>query len=344
MSIFIRDAVLVIDDFIPTNNNSKELGSKAERILRGAANRTARQRSNSDGSLQHKASPGAMVAATGESINLSLNDSLLKRITFFPIEDGDIDVEVLTHYQKIAKEGVLAQFTSSLVQFLLNNREKLDLKVTAIFNKYRDKSVEELSSKVHSRVHENVASLMVSLHVLYYFAMKNDVISSKEASENMTISWEQVIQLARKQNQITDEDSTSNLLFNYLIKGMQKGKVYLSDYSTGDRPKTRKFRRLGWTNGGSKGDCIGWYDRKTKSVYIKSSEETFNTVFNLIPEGLKKQIPSQRKKFWKEVESTGGLSSTEGGRNTVRKTCPQSKKSISVYPLSSGLNFLNRAP
>jgi len=339
MSIFIRDSVLVIDDFIPTKRNAKELGSKAERVFRGAANRTARQRSNSSGNLQHKASPGAMIAATGESLSLPLNGSLLKRIIFFLIEEGDLDLDVLTEYQALAEKGVLAQFTSSLIQFLLNNSNDLEEKIESKFKKYRDKSKKELPGKVHSRVHENVASLMISLQVLYFFAKCKNVISTGEYDRKLETSWEQVIQLAKKQSLITDRSSLSNLLFKYLKKGLSNGEVYLGDYSTGSRPKIKNSDRLGWKKQSPQGVCIGWYDRKTKSVYIQSSEEIFNIVFNLIPEGLKKQIPSQRKKFWKDMESTGGLSSTESGRNTTRKTDPETKESVLVYPLSPDFNF-----
>jgi len=339
MSIFIRDSVLVIDDFIPTKRNAKELESKAERIFRGAANRSARQRSNSSGNLQHKASPGAMIAATGESLSLHLNDSLLKRIIFFLIEEGDIDLKVLTEYQELARKGVLAQFTSSFIQFLLKDFELLEEKINSQFIKYRDKSKNELSGKVHSRVHENVASLMISLHMLYLFAKKNNVISKKEFDDMLVGSWEEVLQLIEKQEQITNGNSVSNLFFKYLEQGLQKGHVHLKDYSGGGKPEVKNPRSLGWKKKSPLGKCIGWYDSETESVYINSAKENFCILFDLIPEGLKKQIPLQHNKFWQGMKSTGGLSTTESGRKTIRKTDPENSEPVTVFHLSYDFKF-----
>ncbi len=340
MSTFIRDSVLVIDDFIPTNSNTKELFNKAERVFRGAANRTSRHRSKQNGSLRQKAPTEAMVLATGESVTISLSESLLKRIIFFPIEKDDIDLLELTRYQELSNKSVLAQFTASLITFLLINHRKLKSSIPKKFNEYRKNAEKELSEDVHPRVHDNVASLMIALNVLYYFALKNGVINKKETKQMMSISWKQLLQLARKQTQIVDGDSLSNLFFDYLKKGLTHGDVHLLDYSTGHRLKVNELNKLGWERK-PKGACIGWYDTKTKNVYIKSSNDVFKVLLDLIPEGFKHKISENPKKFWKMINATGGLSSTEKSRNTVRKTNPRTKEPLTVYCLSINIFLSN---
>jgi len=334
----IKHSIIVIDEFVPEARKTKELVEKAEEVLRGSANNAPRTTADTSGNLRQKDDPEATVLATGETISTDFIPSLLLRIIFFPVSKGDVNLNKLNHYQNLARKGELAMFSSLFVTFLLENQDQLEPKISTVFKKYQTKATKALVNK-HLRLSENTASLMVAQSLLYYFAKKNGVINNKQRKEMLSTSWKQILQLIKKQSQITDGSSLSNLFFDHLKQGLINGEVHLADYSTGDKPKVKKARLLGWKKQSPQGVCIGWYDKKNKSVYIKSSEEIFSILFNLIPEGMKKQIPAQHKKFWKDVEATGGLAFTEEGRNTTRKTDPKSKKSITVYPLSSGLKL-----
>ena len=334
----IKHSIIVIDEFVPDARKTKELAEKAEEVLRGSANNASRTTADSCGNLRQKDDPEATILVTGETISTDFIASLLLRIIFFPVSKDDVNLNKLNHYQNLAKKGVLAMFSSLFVTFLLENQGELEPKISAVFKEYQAKATKVLVNK-HLRLSENAASLMVAQSLLYYFAKKNGVIDKNQHKEMLSTSWKQILQLIKKQSQITDGSSLSNLFFDHLKKSLINGEVHLADYSTGGKPKVKKARRLGWKKQSPQGVCIGWYDRKTKSVYIKTSKEVFRTLFNLIPEGMNKQVPGQQKKFWKDVESTGGLSTTDEGRNTIRKTEPKSKKSVSVYPLSSSLNF-----
>jgi hypothetical protein len=70
MAYLAKDSILTIDDFSPTGtiNEVKSMHSKADRILRGAGNRSGRQRMNPDGSLRPEYYPRGLVLYSGEDI------------------------------------------------------------------------------------------------------------------------------------------------------------------------------------------------------------------------------------------------------------------------------------
>ena len=333
-SIIVRNSTLVIDDLVPTAETIKPLVNKANRVFRGSANQQARQRSNTNGSLQKGASPGASVLATGESINLPLADSLLNRIVFFSISKNDIDLDELTRYQKLGDEGVLAQFSSLLISYLLARYEGLKTWVPTGINSYRKRAREELENSVHPRVHENIAAIMVSTLVLYKFALSKKVISKYEYDDLKEELWQDLLKLAIKQRHIPNQTTLPNLVFKYLKKGLLNGLIHLTDYSSNDIPDVKNTGKLGWIDDEPQGLCIGWYDQKTKGVYIKTSHDVFSLLLKLIPKGFAQHAPREPKKFWKRMSSLDGLAAMEDGGNRVRKTNPETKESMTVYSLA----------
>jgi len=336
-SIIVRNSTLVIDDLVPTPETIKPLVNKANRVFRGSANQQARQRSNTNGSLQKGASPGASVLATGESINLPLADSLLNRIVFFSLSKNDIDLDELTRYQKLGADGVLAQFSSLLISYLLAKYEMFKKAIPKLINNYRNKARDELDDSVHPRVHENIAAIMVSTIVLYKFALHKEVIRKKEYDNLKEELWQDLLKLAIKQRHIPNQTTLPNLVFKYLKNGLLKGVIHLADYASNDMPDVKDPRKLGWVDDESQGVCIGWYDPKTKGIYIKTSHDVFSLLLKLLPKGFAQHAPKEPKKFWKRMSSLDGLAAMEDGGNRVRKTNPETKKPMTVYSLACRL-------
>jgi hypothetical protein len=64
-----KDALLVVDDFVPTGGTGDgELQSTAERLFRGAGNHQGRSRMSGSGRLRTTQTPRALVLATGEEV------------------------------------------------------------------------------------------------------------------------------------------------------------------------------------------------------------------------------------------------------------------------------------
>ena len=333
----IKHSVLVIDDFVPNAKTNKELSNKAEDILRASANRAKKTLANNAGGIRQGSTPDATILITGEALSKDLVTSLLMRVMFFPITKGDIDTDSMDEYQDFGKEGVLAMFTSLFIMYLLEKQDKLSTSIPRIFKQYRTKASKELIDK-HSRCFENAASLMVAQSLLFSFAKWHKVISKGKPKKMLEDSWHQILQLVKRQTQITEEHSLPNVVFKYFKKGMSEGYIHLVDHSTGDEPEGEDTIKFGWENEEPKGHCVGWFNEKTQSVYIETSETTFKVLYNLFPEGFKDAMPDSHKSFWKTMNESGGLSETEKERNTVRKTVfdfsEGASKSIPVYFLS----------
>ena len=116
MSFLAKDAVLTIDDFAPTGTTVQTMHATADRILRGAGNRSGRQRMRADGSLRPEYYPRGLVLSTGEDIPKGF--SLRGRMLVIEISPGDVNLEILTQVQRNTADGLLAQAMSGYLQWL----------------------------------------------------------------------------------------------------------------------------------------------------------------------------------------------------------------------------------
>ena len=91
-----KDAVLVVDDFAPagTTADVQRLHREADRLFRGAGNRSGRARMRADGGSRPTYYPRGLIVSTGEDI--PSGQSLRARLLVLELAPGDIDTAVLS--------------------------------------------------------------------------------------------------------------------------------------------------------------------------------------------------------------------------------------------------------
>jgi len=113
-----KDAVLVVDDFVPQGRAERVAGEhgKADRVLRAQGNKSGRQRMTADGHLQPTYKPRGIIVSTGEDI--PLGQSLQARMLVLNVSPGDVDMAALTACQQAGAQGVYAQTMAAFIQWI----------------------------------------------------------------------------------------------------------------------------------------------------------------------------------------------------------------------------------
>ena len=125
-----KDAVLVIDDFVPQGRAERAAGehSKADRVFRAQGNKSGRQRMTADGHLQQVYEPRGIIVSTGEDI--PLGQSLQARILVLNVSPGDVNPVALTACQHAGAQGVYAQAMAAFIQWIAPEYETVPALIT----------------------------------------------------------------------------------------------------------------------------------------------------------------------------------------------------------------------
>lgn len=324
----------LVDDFTPVETlTAKELAVKAEEVFRSNANGTSKHRSNSAGELQQTPEPGAQILSSGESLDMIFTDSMVKRITFFPIDKHDIDLEKLSIFQEHGKNGVFAQFSSSLIQSTLKSQKSLKDKLLKEFCYFRTMAIKETGGNTHGRLNDNFASLMVALVVLYQFARKHKVITKDEYTECIDRDWLTLKELSIEQEVITTNMNPATILRDSIVTALRQGIIHVCDYKSGLCPNNIQFN-TGWENGLPSGEFLGWVNSNSNDIYIPTYTD-IKLIKNTIPKNYLNLLDSPKISFWKIIARHNGLTLPNPDRNTVRKINPKTGEKVNVYCLKN---------
>ncbi|MGZ4951347.1 MAG: DUF927 domain-containing protein, partial [Halobacteriota archaeon] len=160
-----KDVFFVVDDYNPRGSprEVRELNDKADRVLRGQANKGGRNRQRTDGSLRPVYYPRGIVATTGEDV--PTGESLRGRLFHQKAQKGLIDLQELSHAQERAADGNYAAATSAYVQWLAPRMGELRRTLEKEQNRRRDRFAQLMRERNISGVHPRMATTLASLSV-----------------------------------------------------------------------------------------------------------------------------------------------------------------------------------
>jgi hypothetical protein len=234
-----KDAVMVIDDFAPrgTSHDVERLNQTADRLLRGAGNRSGRGRMNADGTLRETYWPRGMIVATGEDV--PKGHSLRARMVIVDVKKGEIDKEKLSNLQAAAADGRLAQAMAGYVAWIARQADDLPKRLSA-----RCIELRTTIKGDHARTADNLASLLIGLEYMLKFAEDAGAITASKSESLWKTHSDALIGAASGQDseQVSEEPAER---FRSLIRdALGAGRAHLCTRSD-DEPSGREAA-CGW--------------------------------------------------------------------------------------------------
>jgi hypothetical protein len=162
-----RDALLVVDDFVPTGaSGDGELQGTAERLFRAAGNRQGRSRMSGRG-LRSSRSPRALVLATGEQV--PRGQSLRARMLIVELRPTEVNRVVLSACQNAARQGQLAAAMGAFLSWMAERYEEVQQRLQTRVRELRSLV---LPSASHARLPAALAELQTGWEIWLQFAFE----------------------------------------------------------------------------------------------------------------------------------------------------------------------------
>jgi hypothetical protein len=326
-----KDALLVIDDFAPTGNDSSRLHRDADRLFRNQGNNAGRGRARIDGTRLPERPPRGLILSTGEDI--PNGHSLRARSLIFEIQLGTISVEWLSERQRDAQEGIYAGCLHAFLSWLAPQRRvRLEGK-SDIVKKTRAEFSED---GLHARTPGIVAELLYGFHCFSEFAMEFGAIDDEEREKFNTKCRQALLVSARIQADYHLMSEPAEMFINYIAAVLTSGRAHLcatngeapahkNDYgwqqkkSSNDDLAGEKTQKYEWV---PKGNLIGWIDED--GIYLEG-DAAFAAVNSLAREQ-GASIPTAVQTLWKRLKEKNFLQSFAKSRCKVQKTINDSRK------------------
>jgi hypothetical protein len=175
-----KDAVLVMDDFVPTGDfrSVQRKHALADRLLRGQANRQARGRLQSDISFRAGHKPRGIVVATGEE--LPRGQSLRARLLALLVFKGDVKLEALTFAQQAGAHKQFSQAMSGFVRYVAKHWEDIQEKRRAYTCEAK---LEAAETSAHGRGIAMRHELLWAAQIFSEFAVDVGAMTRHDADE-----------------------------------------------------------------------------------------------------------------------------------------------------------------
>lgn len=178
-----KDAILVIDDFVPSGGQSdvQRLHREAERILRAQGNRSGRQRMRSDTSIRAAKPPRGLIVSTGE--DTPRGESLRARMLVLEIGAGQVDFARLTGCQKDSGDGLYAEAFAGYLRYLAGDLARIRDEASAAALKLRG---EMYGGNQRRRTPEIVARLLTGFRLFLNYAQD---VRALDAAGTQALEW-----------------------------------------------------------------------------------------------------------------------------------------------------------
>jgi hypothetical protein len=178
LAFYAKDALLVVDDFVPVGNaaSQQRLHSEADRLLRAQGNSMGRRRLNSDGRLEANRPPRGLILSTGEST--PIGKSLNARIVLLNFPRGAMDWARLTRCQELAADGEFAKAIAAFIQWLAPRLETVQHRMSS--QRFAQRKIAEPDA-AHMRTPENLYGLHFGFATFLEFAQDVGAITAEEA-------------------------------------------------------------------------------------------------------------------------------------------------------------------
>lgn len=270
----LANVLCVIDDYAPqAAEDPRRLAAAADRVLRGSANTSGRERMRPDGTIRPSKPPRAQILTTGEDI--PPGHSLRARLTICEFNVGEVDKDRLTAAQKVAADGLFALAMGGYVRYIAAERDADAGYILGLRKRMVDLRATVSTTGRHLRTPEATAGLLTGWTMWLRYAVHIRAVSAAKADQILAEVTAAMMAIADEQAMHGRESSPAQIYLQALANALTGGHAHLADQGTGDAPDSP--RDWGWRdvpigNEGlvdwrPLGTCIGWVS-KTGDVYL----------------------------------------------------------------------------
>ncbi len=305
-----KDALMVIDDFVPTISGSAVLEKLAERLFRSVGNHQGRHRLGTDGTLDASRPPRAMILATGEEV--PRGESLRARLLVIDVGPGDVDRERLSGCQQAAQGGSLAEAMGRFIAWLADRHEEHRQSLRARVERIR---FQGRGAKIHPRLPFALAELEAGWQVWLEFALEIGAIDPNEHERLVRRGSLAMDQLAAAQEKYHHDQDPAHRFFSLIRLAVSSGSAHVANrkgaapeapqaWGWRQNPRTRK-----WVPQGTR---IGWI---IKSDLFVDPETSYDVAQRLAGNN---RLPIAAQTLHRRLRERGLLLSTDQGRQMVQ--------------------------
>ena len=263
--------------------------------------------------------PRGPIVATGE--DLPKGQSLQARLVIVQIAPGDVCISRLSDAQAAAENGKYALAMAAYVQRLARLADAGGL--ASYLEARRRQLRAEAISGAHTRMPDNIASLMVGAEEFLNFAVEVGAVTNSEMANLRAQAWEALNEQATAQMSLASGSDPASR-FIALIAGNVSAKRANIAGTNGQAPINATA--LGWDYKGSgqhetmvaNGPVIGWIDGD--DLYLEAEAEAAMACAKTFAREQGNELPFTDKRIHKSLQEAGQLKTSEVDRNTVRKT------------------------
>jgi hypothetical protein len=267
LAFYAKDALLVVDDFVPVGNaaSQQKLQSEADKLLRAQGNSAGRRRLSADGKLLGTRPPRGLILSTGE--DMPRGKSLNARLVMLNFPKDAMKWDTLTVCQRLAAKGEFSKAVSGLVQWL--SPRLLTIRQRMYDEKFMRGRQPE-SCGVHMRTPENLSSLRFGFLTYLEFARDIRAISPDESKALIDRAEAAFREIEIGEAEKHAHNDIARMFLRYVRSAITMGKAHSADPKTGGPPQSEKpwgWRILeGAGNRQSQGSKIGWV--KDDQIYL----------------------------------------------------------------------------
>jgi hypothetical protein len=255
-----KDALVVLDDFVPTGGSGDSaLQALAERLFRAAGNQPGRNRMSGDGRLQVPHPPRGLVLATGEEV--PRGQSIRARLLIVELRPAQVDRSRLSQSQSMAQQGQLAAAMGAFLTWSARQYEELQRRLS---RRSRELRTQHQRGIVHARLPAALAELQSAWEIWMEFACEIGAIKTAERAELEKRSKQALQELAELQTQYHHARDPALRFVSLLRVALAGGQAHVADRRgrVPESPEVWGWRRKptgrGWVPQGTR---VGWVAR-----------------------------------------------------------------------------------
>ncbi len=255
----LKDVLTVIDDLHPSSRmEEQKMNGTAQAVMRAYGDRTGKGRLRADATPMESRPPQGNAIVTAEFMP-DIGESGTARYFALELKESDVDLEILSAYQREAANGTLQRCMFAYTEwiresFLFSEETKTDFKkyLHSRFIFYRD-SFRGSGIHCHGRVPETVAQLEIGMEFFLRFLHEEGGFADGWCREVFENFQKILSRLAQNQAESIDGDKPTHVFIRKLYALLDSNQAYVLDRNDGNEL--------------SFGTCVGYQDAEFLYLY-----------------------------------------------------------------------------